>query len=153
MTNDFEPDVSEDSDAIASKEDLLITRDGDGELNPVKQDLPGTDKKVEVIPLTTGDLNTFDTIDTQEPDDDELARLFNQHLTMFDEGELSAEDISERVPAMKIQAFVNAIMKASGQDMQSAVNQDQLEMLEGLDEGKMETLLMLAEKQDDIGSE
>lgn len=150
MTDDFEPDVSEDDDQIASKDDLLITRDGDGNLQPVEQEVPGEGLKVEVIPLTTGDLNTYDTIDTNEPDNEEVARLFNQHLEMFDEGELDAEDIEHRMPAMKIQAYVQAIMKASGQDAQSAVNQEQLEMLEGLDEGKIETLMTLAEREDEL---
>lgn len=142
--SEFTPDVSDDDDTIATKDDLLVTRDSDGELQPVTQPVPGEGKAVEVIPLTTGDLNTYDTLGEQEMDDAEVARLFNQHLVMFDEGELTADDIKNRMKAMKIQAYVQAIMKASGQDTQTAVNQEQLEMLEGLDEGKISVLKQLA---------
>jgi len=146
MTND-EPQYDTD-DSIATKDDLLIQRDGEGELATVEQELPGGDKKVEVIPLTSGDINTYDTLGQQEMDNEEVARLFNNHLAMFDEGELSAEDIEQRVPALKIQAYVEAIMEASGQDLQNAVNQKNLEMLEDLDEGKIEALSALMENQE-----
>jgi len=45
-------------------------------------------------------------------------------------------------------ALLQTILRASGYDMQNAINMEQFEMLAEMDEGKFERVLELAESQE-----
>jgi len=141
--------MSNDNDdlEIASPDDFFVTRDEDDNLQPVEQKLPGVEQHLRVIPMTMGDVNEYQLDEGVEPSDDELAEIFNEHLADLDR-ELSADDVSDNMIGFGKDALLQTILRASGYDMQNAINMEQFEMLAEMDEGKFERVLELAESQE-----
>jgi hypothetical protein len=138
---------------IAQPQDFFVTRDSDDELQPVTQDVPGVEEKIRVIPMTLGDLNEYGGAQGQlnpaELDPDDVAEIFNEHwydVRENDDFEVTSEMVEEDMIAFGRDALIQAILRASGYDMQNAINMENLEMLEQIDDpGKLEKLAEFAE--------
>lgn len=134
---------------IANPSDFFVKRDGDGNLKPVVQQIPGVEQSLRVIPMTKGQVHGYgiDNGDFSDVTDEDLARIFNNHLADLDE-HLEPEDVSENMIGFGKTALLKTILRASGFDMQQAINKENLEMLGDLDEGNLEKLIKLQNKQD-----
>lgn len=141
---------------IAEPDDFFVTRDDDDELQPVTQPLPGVDEAINVVPLTMGDLNKYGGSNGQlnpaELDFDEVAELLNEHwyeVREKDDFEVTPEMIEDDMIGFGRDALITAILRASGHDLQNALNMENLEMLQEIDDpGKLEKLMEFANKQD-----
>ena len=138
---------------IATPDDFLVQRDDEDNLQPVTQALPGVEEHIRVIPMTMGDLNAYGgsggQLNPAELDADEIADLLNEHWYDMRESEreLTAEDVESDMIGFGRNALVTAILRASGYDLQQGLNMEQLEMLEQVPEGKLETMVELADRQ------
>ncbi len=138
---------------IATPDDFLVQRDGEDNLQPVTQALPGVEEHIRVVPMTMGDLNSYGgssgQLNPAELDADEIAELLNEHWYDLRESdrELTAEDVDNDMIGFGRDALVTAILRASGYDLQQGLNMEQLELLDQVPEGKLETMMDLAERR------
>jgi len=132
---------------IAQPDDFFVERNEDDELQPVTQKIPGVEEHLRVIPMTLGDVNEYGLDEGEDLNDAEMAEIFNKHLADLDR-ELSAEDVSENMIGFGKEALLQCVLRASGYDMQNAINMENFEMIADMDEGKFERMLELAERQD-----
>ena len=100
-----------------------------------------------------GDLNAYGgssgQLNPAELDADEIAELLNEHWYDLRESdrELTAEDVENDMIGFGRDALVTAILRASGYDLQQGLNMEQLELLDQVPEGKLETMMDLAERR------
>lgn len=149
-------DSSSDADEldIAQPDDLFVTRDGDGELQPVTQPLSGVDQDIRIVPITMGDMNEFgDSSGQLNPanlDAETTAEILNTHwydARIREDFEIDAEMLEEDMIGFGHETLIKAILRASGYDMQNAVNMENLEVLDRIDDpGKLETLAELGDR-------
>ena len=138
---------------IATPDDFLVQRDGSDNLQPVTQALPGVEEHIRVVPMTMGDLNGYGgssgQLNPAELDADEIAELLNEHWYDLRESdrELTTEDVENDMIGFGRDALVTAILRASGYDLQQGLNMEQLELLDQVPEGKLETMMDLAERR------
>lgn len=138
---------------IAKPEDFFVQRDADDNLQPVTQSLPGVEQEIRVLPMSMGDLNEFGDANGQlnpaDISDEEIAEILNAHWYDVREGdfEVTADKVADDMIGFGLDALIQAILRASGYDMQNALNLENLEMLDQVPEGKLDTLMELAEKQ------
>lgn len=138
---------------IAKPEDFFVQRDADDNLQPVTQSLPGVEQEIRVLPMSMGDLNEFGDANGQlnpaDLSDEEIAEILNAHWYDVREGdfEVTANKVADDMIGFGLDALIQAILRASGYDMQNALNLENLEMLDQVPEGKLDTLMELAEKQ------
>lgn len=143
---------NEDLD-IASVDDFMVSRDDEDNLQPITQELPGVEECVRVVPMSMGDLNKYGGGDSQlDPgslDNDEIAEILNNHWYDLRESErsLTGDNVDDNLIAFGKESLVTAILRASGYDLQQGLNMENLEMLEKVPEGKLETMMNLADKQ------
>lgn len=118
-------------DALATVEDFTHTRDGDGELLPVREPLPGGEKEVEVIPMRQGDANEYlpASGDPRELDDDELLELLAEFYVTPD---FSGVESLDDVLAFGLDPLLMALMNASGFDMAADMLADSNELVEAV---------------------
>jgi hypothetical protein len=146
--------MTDDSELeIAQPEDFFVTRNEDDELQPVTQPLPGVEEKIRVIPMTIGDVNEYGNGEAVNPADlsnEELAEIFNEHwydVRENDDFEVTADMVEEDMIGFGSEAVLTAILRASGYDMQNALNMENLEMLQQIDDpGKLEKLMEFADR-------
>lgn len=131
---------------IASPNDFFVERDSDDNLQPVTQKIPGVEQHLRVIPMTMGDVNKYGLNQEVDLSDEDLAEIFNKHLADL-EKEIAAEDVSDNMIGFGKEALIQTILRASGYDMQNAINMEQFEMIADLDEGKFQRVMEMAEKQ------
>lgn len=131
---------------VADPNDFFVTRDEEDNLQPVKQKVPGVEAQLNVIPLTMGEVERYGLKEEVSLSDEELAELFTDHLADLDR-ELDAEDVSDKMIGFGKDALLQTVLRASGYDMQNAMNMEQFEMLAELDEGKFERVMELAQSQ------
>lgn len=144
---------SADELSIAQPEDFFITRDADDEIQPVTQVLPGAEEQIRVVPITIGDMNEYGGTDGQlnpaELDAETIATILNRHwydVRTNDELEITAEMVEDDLIGYGQEALVQAILRASGYDMQNALNTENLEVLDRIDDpGKLETLAQIGQ--------
>ncbi|MWV65902.1 hypothetical protein GRS48_13895 [Halorubrum sp. JWXQ-INN 858] len=138
---------------IAKPEDFFVQRDADDNLQPVTQSLPGVEQEIRVLPMSMGDLNEFGDANGQlnpaDLSDEEIAEILNAHWYDVREGdfEVTANKVADDMIGFGLDALIQAILRASGYDMQNALNLENLEILDQVPEGKLDTLMELAEKQ------
>lgn len=165
MTNesdfDFEEDAEEPHDIndgdgleIADPNDFFHRRDGDDQLAPVAQKIPGREQALRVIPPTLGDLQKYHLDNEQQLyNDDELyAEFLNEHFPDLDE--VTEEDVAENMLMFGAEVFVDVAKRAAGQDMKEALDQRQTkQMMEllGDSEGNVdiEKLIEVGQQVDD----
>ena len=137
--------------SIAQVDDFLVSRDADDELQPVTQALPGVEEHVRILPMTMGDAQKYGdangNINPAALSDEQIAEILNEHWFDLRESdrELDGDDIESDMIAFGVDALVTAILRASGFDLQQAMNMEQLEMLEQVPEGKLETMMELSD--------
>jgi hypothetical protein len=116
--------VNEDTEleVIGADEAFFVQRDDAGELVPKTIPVPGTDgKAVRARPAPSGVYNEY--LDPVEWDNDaKMAELFSKQYPDLD---LDAEDVANGLLAFSARTMVNCIRKASGEDMQSALEEEQ----------------------------
>lgn len=138
---------------IASVDDFMVQRDSEDNLQPVAQQLPGVEEAIEVIPMSMGDLNKYGDgdgqLDPSSLNNDEIAEILNQHWYQLRESDrtVTGADLGEDMIAFGKESLITAILRASGYDLQQGLNMENLEMLDKVPEGKLETMMTLAEKQ------
>lgn len=136
---------------IAQPEDFFVVRDEDDELQPVAQPLPGVEQCINVVPITLGDLNEYGGANGQlnpaELDTETIAEIFNEHwydVKTREDIEIDAEMVEDDMIGFGRDALLQAILRASGYDMQNALNMENLEMLDKIDDpGKLQKLAEL----------
>jgi hypothetical protein len=143
-------DPSSDADelSIAQPEDFFVIRDADDEIQPVTQALPGVEEQIRIVPITIGDMNEYGGTDGQlnpaELNAETIATILNEHwydVRTNDELEITAEMVDGDMIGYGRDALVQAILRASGYDMQNALNMENLEVLDRIDDPeKLETL-------------
>lgn len=137
---------------IATPDDFLVTRDEDDELQPVTQPLPGVEQSVRVIPMSTGDANKWgDTngrLDPNSLDSGAIAEILNEHWFDLREADRSvtATDVEENLIAFGRDSLLKAIFRASGFDMQDALNKENLELLNDVDPGNLQKMMELSDE-------
>lgn len=139
---------------IAEPEDFFVTRDSDDELQPVTQPLPGVEEQIRVVPMTMGDLNAYGASDGNlnpaELTNDEIAMILNEHwydVRERDDFEVTADKVDEDMIAFGYDGLINAILQASGFQIQQGLNMENLEMLNEVDPGKLEKMMEIADKR------
>lgn len=66
---------------IAHPDDFGVTRNEDGDLAPVKQRIPGSDKAIKCRPLSSGDIEEYqDILEGDNADDERVAELLSEHI-------------------------------------------------------------------------
>lgn len=120
-----------------SLEDHKHTRNKDGELQPVEQEVTFRGESygvAEVIPMTYGDAeDKFGEGAIGDVDAAQIAKIFNDHL--LDEnmpGEIDAKYIRD-LPPMLVPAVINTIADASGIPINAQPMQDGKMEVEGMD--------------------
>jgi hypothetical protein len=147
------PETDADDLSIASPEDFFVTRDSDDELQPVTQPVPGVEEQIRVIPLTMGDLNDYGGADGQlnpaDLDAETAAEVIQNHWYDVREGDfdVTADKVENDMIGFGREALLTAILRASGYDMQNAINMENLELLQQVDDpGKLETIMEFADQ-------
>jgi len=131
---------------VADPNDFFVTRDEDDNLQPVTQKVPGVEQHLNVIPLTMGEVERYGLEEGVNLTDAELAELFTGHLADL-ERELTEDEVSDDMIGFGKEALLQTVLRASGYDMKNAMNMEQFEMIAGLDEGKFERVMEMAENQ------
>ena len=116
--------VNEDTDleVIGAEEAFFVQRDDDGDLVARPQEIPGSGgKAVRVKPASSGVYNEY--LDPVEWENDEkMAELFNKQ---YPDLNVTAQDLENDLLSFSAQTMVQLIRKASGEDMQSALEEEQ----------------------------
>ena len=133
---------------IADPSDFGISRDGDEELRPLRQRIPGTDKAVLVKPLNASEVEKYDAVlNRNAADDDMVDEMFREHIV---EGP-GADGLHSGLPGYLVSGLIQAVKNSSGYDVFLAVQEQRreeqegnLQMLQNLDPemvGKMQDLM------------
>ena len=126
---------------IAHPEDFGVQRDGDGELTPLKQRIPGTEMAVLVKPMRGGDYEAWeDVLEEDEADDDRVDEFLREFIV---EG-IGSNGLDE-VPDYVTPGLVQAVKNGSGHEVFRAMREQQtkenlaaIEALDGVGEGILE---------------
>jgi len=111
---------------IASETDFGISRGTDGELLPVKQRIPGTDKAIKVVPVSAGAREEYaDVLEGRSDDEERVAELWNEHVVEGPGTDVSPDDIRARFPYGLVAGINQALKNSSGEDVFSAVQEQQ----------------------------
>ena len=116
--------VNGDSDleVIGAEEAFFVQRDESGDLVPKVLEVPGTDgKAVRVRPASSGVYNEYLSPVPWE-DDEQMAQLFSRQYPDLD---VSAHDLENDLLSFGAQTMVQLIREASGEEMQSALEEKQ----------------------------
>lgn len=143
---------TDDSLEIAQPEDFFVQRNADDEIQPITQPLPGVEQSIRIIPMSMGDLNNYGgatgRLNPDELTDEDIATILNEHwydVKQKDGFEVTAEMVGTDMIGFGKDALLTAILRASGYDMQNALNMENLEMLDKIDDpGKLEKMIELA---------
>jgi len=135
---------------IAHAEDFGVSRNSEGELQGVKQRIPGTDKAVKVKPMAGGEFEEWkDVLEEDEADDDRVDEFLR---TFILEG-LGADGY-DSVPEFIVPGLIQAVKNGSGHEVFRAVQEQQtkdnlaaMEALDGIGDGMAENLLGQAMEQ------
>ena len=129
---------------IAHPEDFGVQRDGDGELTPLKQRIPGTEKAVLVKPMRGGDYEDWKDVLEEDEADDERVDAF---LREFIEEGIGSNGLDE-VPDFVVPGLIQAVKNGSGHEVFRAVQEQQtkenlaaIEALDGVGEGILEAAM------------
>lgn len=128
---------------IAEPEDFGIERGADGELKPIKQRIPGTDKAILCTPVI--DSEPVETVlEAADPDEAEVDRVAAAHIV---EG-IGADGNLSDLPDYLITGVLQALKNASGNDVFLAAQEQRVEenvgslrAINGEDLEKLSTLM------------
>lgn len=98
---------------IADPADFSIQRDGEGDIIPIKQKIPGTDKAVLVRPLHGGAVEEYsDVLEGENADDDRVDSFLREHIVRGP-GQNGIGDLHDYV----VPALIQAVKNSSGHDL------------------------------------
>lgn len=156
-TRDLEPGVNDGEGLeIANMSDFFIRRSGEGEndIEPVRQKIPGRDQALRVRPFTSGMYEKYlNPVDTD--DDEKLAEMFNKAFPDIKEDlgrELTAEDVENGMIAYGPEVLIDVIERAAGKDMREAIQNRNIKLLNEVDAGKMQQLMQTMGSSSDDSS-
>lgn len=109
---------------IATEEDFGIAVDDRGDLVPVKQQIPGTEKAIRCRPLPSGALERYqDVLEGEEADDGRIAELFEEFIVEGVGSDATEEWVAEVCPGYLVSGLIQALKNSSGYDVFLAVQQ------------------------------
>lgn len=112
---------------IAQPEDFGVKRDADGDLQPVKQRIPGTDMAIKVVPLVDGKGDEYeDVLEGDERDPERVDALFRECIA-----EGIGSDGYADIPEYVREGLITAIKNSNGHQVFLAVQEQQAEELKG----------------------
>ena len=84
-------------DRVATKEDLQVQRDEDGELLPVVTPIPGMDKSVVHYPITRGGRNELipSSMQLDQMTNAQMAKLLREYCIRPDFSDIEPEDVND----------------------------------------------------------
>lgn len=133
---------------IAEPEDFGIQRGPEGDLKPVKQRIPGTDRAIRCKPVVDSE-PVESVLEAADPSPKAIDDVAQEHIV---EGIGANGDLSD-LPDYLIQGVLQAIKNASGNDVFLAVQeqraQENLGMLQTLGEDDIEKLRGLMDEEID----
>lgn len=107
---------------IAHEADFGISRGEDGDLLPIKQRIPGTDKAIKCKPLTGGAVDEYqDVLEGATADSERVAELFRSHIVEGIGSEATAAKVDEEYPGYVVPGLIQALKNSSGHDVFLAV--------------------------------
>lgn len=113
---------------IATEADFGIVYDDEGELKPVKQRIPGTEKAIRCRPLPSGALERYeDVLESGQAEDARVAELFNEFIIEGPGSDADEAWVREVCPGYLVSGLVQALKNSSGYDVFRAVQQIQNE--------------------------
>lgn len=109
--------------AIATPEDFGVSRNGDGELRPLQQRIPGTDMSIRVLPMTGGEIDEWqDILEQNISDDDRVDKFFREYII-----EGLGQNGLEEVPDYVVPGLIQAVKNASGHQVFRATEEQQMQ--------------------------
>jgi len=129
-------------EAVASKDDFEVQRDGDGELIAQWEQLPGSEKWVEVVPARQGDAERYlpESGDPNDMTDRQIVEVLNEFYRSpeWNLNPRNAESELDDIKAFAVDALVMAWFNASGFEYQMGFISDNAEVLQAV-EGNIES--------------
>lgn len=133
---------------IAEEEDFGVARGNNGELLPVKQRIPGTDRAIKCIPVTPGVRQEYtDVFDSEDAEAERVAELWSDRIIEGVGNNATADDIEE-MPHGLIAGINQALKNSSGEQIFLAVREQvneeiagHMEMVQQMDDESIKTLL------------
>lgn len=135
---------------IADPKDFEIQRDADGELLPVTQRIPGTNKAIRVIPPAAGDVEEY--ADVLQGRDESSARQAEVLRTFIVEGpgaDADEEYVDERLRGFVLGGLLTAIRNAAGYDVHLGNQEQQMAEVQAMSDLDPETMDLLSQFADD----
>lgn len=119
---------------IAHPEDFGVARDGEGELVPTAQRIPGTDRAVRVKPLVGGAHDRWKhVLEGDEADDEEVDAFLEEYIV---EG-IGSNGLQD-VPDYLVPALIEAVQNSSGfevfQKLQNRQQERNLKTIAAMDD-------------------
>lgn len=107
---------------LASPEDFRIKRDEHGELQPVREPVPGMDKTIECIPLPDGAANRLipETLQPEQMSDEAVVEVLDEWIVEPDfdiDPDEDPEDVLETFKAFPLTPLMQAVYNASGYEV------------------------------------
>lgn len=125
---------------IAKPEDFNIRRGPDGDLLPVMQRIPGTEKAIKVKPISGGAREKYgDILSGQSGDEERMAELWNDHIIEGVGSAVTPQELNDVIPYGLIAGVNQALKNSSAEDVFIAVRQQQNEEIQA-NMGAMEAL-------------
>lgn len=114
---------------VANPEDYEIQRDGDGEIQPVAQRIPGTDDAILVRPMPPGDFAEYEPVLSMEDDSTERQlEVLNQFVAEPEAwANADAEYLEENLRGGVLPGILKAVRNAAGYEVFREVREDQIQ--------------------------
>lgn len=132
---------------VANPEDFEVQRDGDGEIIPVKQRVPGTDLAIEVRPLPPGAFaEHLDVLEMQDEDSEAQAAVIREYVAAPEPlANADADYVENELKGGWLSGILQAIRNSAGYEVFRAVREDQTRemaaMMEHMGDGQMTDLV------------
>lgn len=116
---------------VAEEEDFGISRDSSGELQPVKQRIPGTEKAIKCIPLVPSVREEYtDVLESDDADEERIAELWSSNIVAGIGSDATAEMI-DNIPYGLVAGINQALKNSSGEQVFLAVREQVNEEIAG----------------------
>lgn len=134
---------------VATEEDFGIRRDSEGDLQAVKQRIPGTDKAIKCIPLVPSVREEYtDVLDSDDAEAERIAELWQSQIVEGIGADASPEKIEDNLPYGIIAGINQALKNSSGEQVFLAVREQvneeiagQVQLAKELDDEAVQSLL------------
>lgn len=140
-------DGEDDDLEIAAPEDFEVQRDDDGEILPVRQRVPGTDKAIAVRPLPPGAFAEWlPVLQGDDEDSEKQAEVMREFVTAPEEiATADASFVEEGMRGGWLSGVLQAIRNSSGYEVFREVRQERMRegaaVMEQLDADQMTDLV------------